>query len=241
MSVSENYILGIPPFSSETLLDTGKTDLLEMDAFLRMFTTQLEYQDPLNPMQSYELASQLAQFSTVEQLTRANEYLDYASKYLSSINNAQALALVDRDVSGNTDVITVTGGVPVSLSYTLEEPGMVTINIYDLNGKMVRSIEVGSLEAGTYEIDWDGKDYYGNQVEDGDYKVEVQLVTQTGETKTVYPDVEGNVAGMKFLSGLPYLILDRETGLKMPFGFVEEIYSRESNSEESGAKNQNGV
>ena len=44
---------------------------LNMNSFLTMFLAQLQNQDPTNPMQSYELASQLAQFTTVQQLSQA--------------------------------------------------------------------------------------------------------------------------------------------------------------------------
>lgn len=233
MNVGETYILGVPPFNNQSLLNASNNDLLNMDAFLKMFTTQLAHQDPLNPMESYELASQLAQFSSVEQLVSANKYLDYNSKYLSSINNAHAVEFLGKDVQGYTDIITVSNGVPAELSYTLQDGGQVRINIYDQKGNMVRSLGVGSLDAGTYQIGWDGRDYYGNRLGDGDYKIEIQIVSRMGETSIMYPSARGYASGVKFISGLPYLVLDKDTDLKMPMGFVQEVYDNENENKET--------
>ncbi len=223
MKLGDVYILGSPPFADDQqLFNLSKTDM-DMDAFLRMFTTQLEYQDPMNPMESYELAAQLAQFSTVEQLTKANKYLEHNAKYLSSINNAEAIHLLQKYISGFTDLITVKDGHPTELNFTLEDEGIVTINIYDESGRLVRSIERGKLTPGSYPVNWDGKDNFGNQVKDGDYRIEIEVLTVSGRREVIYPDAEGNVQGVKFIAGLPYLILDTETGLKMPMGFIIQI------------------
>ncbi|NLI31304.1 MAG: hypothetical protein GX422_00780, partial [Deltaproteobacteria bacterium] len=47
---------------SQTTSGSSSSKTLDMDAFLTMFTTQLKYQDPTNPLESYELSAQLAQF-----------------------------------------------------------------------------------------------------------------------------------------------------------------------------------
>ncbi|MEJ5300798.1 MAG: flagellar hook assembly protein FlgD [Thermodesulforhabdaceae bacterium] len=246
MIVGEPYILGIPPFANQdkTLIDLQKNKVLDLNAFLTMFTTQLEHQDPLNPMQSYELAAQLAQFSTVEQLIRANKYLEEGTQYLSSINNLEVVGLIGKYVKGFTDLITVKDGVPKNLNFTMESKGLVTIKIYDQSGKLVRSIDKGQLDKGSYSVDWDGLDNQGNKVPDGDYRIEIEVVNEKGQKQTIYPDAEGKVTSLKFINGLPYLVLDDDEGLKMPAGFVLQIWNEDhkaasSNTQESSS-NTNG-
>ncbi len=235
MRLGDVYILGSPPFDNdEQLFNLQKTNNMDMDAFLRMFTTQLEYQDPMNPMESYELAAQLAQFSTVEQLTKANRYLEHNAKYLSSINNAEAINLLQKYISGFTDLITVKNGHPTELRFTLETEGIVTINIYDESGRLIRSIDRGKLTPGNYPVDWDGKDNAGNQVKDGDYRIEIEVLSTTGKKEIIYPDAEGDVHGIKFIAGLPYLVLDVETGLKMPMGFIIKILEEKEQNNQQG-------
>jgi len=230
MLVGKPHILGIPPFESQqnkTLIDLQKNKVLDLNAFLTMFTTQLEHQDPLNPMESYELAAQLAQFSTVEQLIRANKYLEEGAEYLYSINNLEAVGLIEKYVKGFTDLITVQNGVSRNLNFTLESKGLVTINIYDQSGKLIRSIDKGQLEKGTHPVDWDGLDNQGNKVSDGDYRIEIEVVNEKGQKQVIYPDAEGKVTSLKFINGLPYLVLDDDEGLKMPVGFVLQVWNED--------------
>ncbi len=225
MLIGEPYILGVPPFTATdtTLLSTQANKSLDLDAFLKMFTTQLEHQDPLNPMESYELAAQLAQFSTVEQLMKANTYLKEGAAYLSSINNLEVIGLINKSVKGYTDLITVQDGIPVDLNFTLSERGLVTIYIYDESGRLVQSIDKGQLDAGTYPVGWDGCNMLGNKVSDGNYHIEIKVVNVKGQQQTIYPDAEGTVESVKFINGLPYLVLG-DKGIVMPAGYITQVW-----------------
>ena len=89
--------------SSETYVPPDKTTLGK-DDFLKLFVAQLENQDPLSPMESTEFTAQLAQFSSLEQLTNANQNLEYLLMYQSSMNNAEAVNFIGNTVkaSGNS-------------------------------------------------------------------------------------------------------------------------------------------
>ncbi|MCX7822662.1 MAG: flagellar hook assembly protein FlgD [Syntrophobacterales bacterium] len=227
MPVSAPYILGVPPFLAQdkTLIDLQKNKALDLEAFLKMFTTQLQHQDPMNPLKSHELAAQLAQFSTVEQLIRANQYLEEGAKYLFSINNLETVELIDKYVKGFTDVIVVKDGAPKDLNFTLDTGGVVTVNIYDQSGKLIRVLDKGKVDRGSHAIGWDGLDNQGRRVPDGDYRVEVVVVTESGRRQVIYPDAKGKATSLRFVNGLPYLVLDNDEGLKMPAGYVIQIWS----------------
>jgi flagellar basal-body rod modification protein FlgD len=61
----------------------------DFETFLRLLTTQMQNQDPLNPMESTEFASQLAQFSAVEQQVRSNELLEGLQAGLQTLSMGQ--------------------------------------------------------------------------------------------------------------------------------------------------------
>ncbi len=68
--------------------DTVGTSNLGKDAFLQLLVTQLQYQDPLSPQSNEDFVSQLAQFSTLEEM----------QSMTSLLSNSQALTLVGKNV-----------------------------------------------------------------------------------------------------------------------------------------------
>ena len=83
---------------------------LGKDDFLKLFVAQLQNQDPLSPMESTEFTSQLAQFSSLEQLTNVNQNLDYLLMYQSSMNNAEAINFIGSTVKASGSSIGVKDG-----------------------------------------------------------------------------------------------------------------------------------
>ncbi len=79
----------IPTSTSST-----SSNSMNEQSFLTLFLAQLQNQDPTSPMQSYELASQLAQFTTVEQLSQATTNLGDIQQYSANLNNGQITSLV---------------------------------------------------------------------------------------------------------------------------------------------------
>ncbi|MGC2061485.1 MAG: flagellar hook capping FlgD N-terminal domain-containing protein [Thermodesulfovibrionales bacterium] len=82
------------------------------DEFLKLFTSQLKYQDPLKPMDSTQFTTQLAQFSSLEQLYNVSASMQQVSLLQQQANNASAAGLIGRNITA-TDGIT---GKAVSVS-----------------------------------------------------------------------------------------------------------------------------
>ncbi len=98
--------------SSKT--DSSSGSNLDKDAFLQLLVTQMQYQDPLNPTSNTEYMSQLAQFSSVEQLQNlgtlfsSNQALNLTGQYV--ILNVPDSAGNTNQVSGLVDYVTVSDG-----------------------------------------------------------------------------------------------------------------------------------
>lgn len=91
-------------------------DELDRNAFLKLLITQIQMQDPLEPMPAHDYIAQLAEFSTVEQLQSANLqlFILYQAQAVS-----QALLLIghnistgDDGISGMVDAVVFTDGQP---------------------------------------------------------------------------------------------------------------------------------
>ncbi len=168
----------------------------DMNTFLTLLTTQLKYQDPLDPMDTAEFTNQLVQYSSVEQAIQTNEKLDSLLSMNIANLGAQAVSYIGKVAQVLGDVMPLDGGV-AKATYTLDKDvSSAVITVKDLNGKIVYS-ETAEKTSGTHEFTWDGKDSNGNQLEDGAYVISVSTTVPNGETNaTVTTTIFGKVTGV---------------------------------------------
>lgn len=161
---------------------TSKADD-QQTRFLKLLTTQLKNQDPLNPMDNAQMTSQLAQISTVDGIERLNATL---TSMMSSTNAQQALqaaALVGHGalVEGKNLPLTESGAIG---GYDLASSAdRVKIEIKDGNGAIVRTITVEDQDAGVQNFVWDGKDGDGKAMEAGSYTFNVTAIQGNNDVK----------------------------------------------------------
>jgi flagellar basal-body rod modification protein FlgD len=233
MSAIETQALN-RPFAMEatqntTTAGTGQANAynqLGMNSFLTMFTTQLKYQDPTNPLESYELAAQLAQFSSVEKLTELNNNMKEVQSYLASLTNAQMINLIGKDVTGPNGTLQVKDGQATSAAYKLNAAADVTVKIYDEDNVLVRTIKLGPQDAGSHEIKWDGCNDAGEKVAAGYYTSKVEAVDSDGKKLDIQPTIHGTVYSFRLEQGIPYLILNGPDGIRLPISEVQEVMNR---------------
>lgn len=152
---------------------TASTISAAQDRFLKLLTTQLKNQDPLNPLDNAQMTSQLAQISTVDGIEKLNVTLQ---KLLSANVDAEALqaaALVGHQVmvAGSGLQLTDAGAVGgVELGANADQ---VTVTIKDANGIVMNTLNLGKLDAGLRNFTWDGKTSAGVQAVNGAYSISV--------------------------------------------------------------------
>jgi len=186
----------------------GKKDL-KKDDFMKLFITQLQYQDPMKPMDSYEMAAQLAQFSNMEATMNMSANMEKLLDYQVSQNNLQMLNLLGNNaqVAGNSMV--VTDGKVLPTDFVLDQPAAsIKVTVFDENNRPVWQESPASQGAGPYMVEWDGKSSSGGQLPDGLYHYEVQAVSMTGETLPVSYRSTGKVTGINFDQGTTVITLD---------------------------------
>ena len=147
-----------PTASAPTGGTQSETQILGKEDFLNLLIAQLQHQDPLDPTDSVEFTAQLAQFSSLEQLSNVNDNLEKLELYQASINNSQAVSFIGKEIVARGNSLEVSGGAPVDCQFNLpEDAGSVTITIYDANGEFVRAFDVSNLPAGLQSLSWDAK------------------------------------------------------------------------------------
>ncbi|MDP4173250.1 MAG: flagellar hook capping FlgD N-terminal domain-containing protein [Bacteroidota bacterium] len=188
--------------TSNTDSTTSKTSLGK-DDFLKLMMAQLKYQDPLNPMDGTEYATQLAQFSSLEQLTNMNTSLNNSinANYLlaQSVNNTMAVSLIGKEIKLSGSTINYNGESNINLGYTLPSDAKnVTVNIYDSSGKLVKSVEESNTSSGTHKLSWDFTDNNGNKLSKGSYKYEVKATDYSNGSLTTEIFKFGVISSVKY-------------------------------------------
>ena len=130
---------------------------MNKDDFLKLFVTQLQNQDPLNPQDGNQFIAQLAQLSQVEQAYNTNTNLQ---SMLTAQNNAtvvSAVSFIGKEVLAAGSQVALTAGSSSTLNFRLSEPvSSLNIDIRDAAGNLVRTLTTGQTAAGDGSIAWDG-------------------------------------------------------------------------------------
>lgn len=193
--------------STDSTSTTHKTTLDQTD-FMTILLAQLKYQDPNNPMDDTELASQTVQYSNLEALNNINEGVQSLVSSLSSDSIATGVNYIGKSIKSTGYNLTVDDGTVSTLYYSLGEAVTdVTANVYDSDGDLIRSESLGSKGIGDYTYVWDGKNTDGTTMTDGTYGIIIKAVNAEGSNVVVQSQISGVVTGVKSSSGTVYLEL----------------------------------
>ncbi|MGO1117873.1 flagellar hook assembly protein FlgD [Rhodovibrionaceae bacterium A322] len=177
-----------------------------MDDFLLLLTTQMQNQDPLEPMDSEKFTEQLLNFSGIEQQINTNNKLD---QLLNLTGYNQTMGMVDyigTTVEYGSDMLNLSNG-QASFNYALDTNAATTkITITDESGAVVRTLD-GEVDAGSYSLTWDGKNDDGAQMPDGIYSVNITAADLAGETVEGSMTMIGRVTGVESQGGALQLML----------------------------------
>ncbi|MET1255020.1 flagellar hook assembly protein FlgD [Aliikangiella maris] len=199
-----------------------KKELGQSD-FLALLTTQLASQDPLSPVDNKEFISQMSQFASLDSLQTLVNRFGELSNSLTSNQALQASALVGRNVliEGNEGYLmneSVMAG-QLNLDQTTTN---IRFEIKDPAGQVIRSIEVGTQEAGDIDFIWDGNNNDGERMPPGNYIV-AAYGQVGGSTEQLKTSMVARVESVN-LGGSEGRILLNLTGLnQIDFNEVKEI------------------
>jgi len=187
--------------------EAEKSAEMNKEQFLQLLVAQLQNQDPLNPMESTEFTSQLAQFSSLEQMIDVNKNLVDIKSEVSVDPHGDPINYIGKLIKADDNSIIRKDGNNLTGSYKIDEGATITIGIYDQYGNEVRTINAGFKDPGEYPVEWEGKDNLGFDVSDGNYSFEVFGQNQFGNYVSIDTYSSGEVTGVTMANGLSYLLL----------------------------------
>lgn len=177
--------------------------------FLTMMVAQLQYQDPLNPVEGTDYTSQLAQFSSLEQQINTNSNLEAILKTIQEQGGEDNLLdYIGKEITCQDNLVTLENGTATGATYSLPEPGQVIVTIYDAGGNQVYSYAQTDLAAGTHAVEWNGQSLSGQSVSDGTFRYEIQAISDSGYPQDVQATYTGTVTGLTYANGSPQLLMD---------------------------------
>ncbi|MDQ1264973.1 MAG: flagellar basal-body rod modification protein FlgD [Bacteroidota bacterium] len=224
MTTSVSDALGTTSSYTTATKNSGTT---QKDEFLKLLTYQLKSQNPMKPYDNQEFASQLAQFSQLEQMidirSLIEEQLQANQILTNTMANSALPGMLGKDAKVLTNNIKFDGENSASIGYNLPYPAATgKLNIMDSSGKTVRTIDLSSseLNTGDHDYEWDGLDNNGNKLSEGNYKFNVNAYDSTGMAITADTYSTGKIQAVRFKSEGTLLVVN---GVEVSLANVTDI------------------
>ncbi|MDR0807948.1 MAG: flagellar hook assembly protein FlgD [Gemmobacter sp.] len=177
----------------------------DFNTFLKMLTTQMQNQDPLNPIDSTDYAVQLATFSGVEQQTLTNQLLLAMQNQFGLLGMAQMAGWVGSEARAIMPA-QISGDATVSLTpIRLAGADRAVLAVTDAEGAVVNRVELtGNAEV----VDWLPVDMAGNSLPDGRYSFTLENYRGETQLETTGVAVYGRIAEVRGGTNGPRLLMD---------------------------------
>lgn len=184
------------PASLGVTTDEGSTKLTAED-FLTLLVTELQYQDPTEPMDNAEMVSQLTGYSQLDELSSMNEKMDALTESINTMTGTNGLEYLGKQIEAKGNAVTKNGDEMSTLYFQLDEKATsLTFNIYGSNGAIVDTKTYTDVAAGAGAFKWDGTNSNGNTLSDGTYYALASSEDANGNTADVSTTTTGTVSGV---------------------------------------------
>jgi flagellar basal-body rod modification protein FlgD len=208
MTISAVSSTSVPTSTSSPVSASDQTNLNNQIAgnfttFLTLLTTQLQNQNPLDPLDTNQFTQQLVQFASVEQQMNMNTQLQTLVSLQQTAQNSQALGFVGKTVTVTGATAPLTNG-QAQWTFNPPSPATATFTITDSTGQTVFS-QTGTVQPGTQAFNWNGLDNSGRQWADGNYTMSVTAVGANGQSVAIPTTVTGVVNSVDLTQSPPVL------------------------------------
>lgn len=158
------------------------------NSFMTLLVTQLQNQDPLNPMENAEMTSQLAQINTVSGIEELNSTLEGITSQMDANQALQASGLIGKGIMvPGKDVLLEQDNegklYTTPFGIELAEPAKsVKATIVGEGGQVIKTYDdLGPLDAGVHSFDWPGLSDQGAAAASGRYSIQLEAADAEGE------------------------------------------------------------
>lgn len=192
---------------------TVGNDKLDKDAFFKLMLAQMKNQDPTNPMKSHEMAAQLANFSSLEQMQNVNQTLTEMKAGQKPIEQYQSLNFIGKAVSGDSARLARMKG-DKSHDFLFNLPGPATevkVVLKNADGEVIKKFDLQNLKEGSNRLAWSGEDEKGNKAPEGEYQFFIEAKNANGQKFDVKTNFSGTITGVNYTNEGPILLVGNQS------------------------------
>ncbi len=178
--------------------------------FLTLLTTQLQNQNPLDPLDTNQFTQQLVQFASVEQQLKTNDQLGSLITASKASAAATASGLIGKTVTADGATASLAEGAATWTLTPARAAAKAVMTITDAKGNVVAT-QTKALPAGSQSFTWDGRSSTGQLAADGKYTLKVQALDTTGSSVSVDTKISGAITSVDVTGAEPVLTIGDRT------------------------------
>lgn len=219
------------------------SDKLDKDAFMKLMLAQMKQQDPTNPLKSHEMASHLAQFAQLEQMTNMNTNIEAMRQGQKPTESFQALNFIGKWVSGDSSkVFRAKGDTDHDVRFKLSADAQdVSIKVRDSRGDIIRTVDLKDFKQGDNKWTWNGMKDNGSAASAGEYQIFIQAKGAEGQNLAVKTDFEGPISGVQYTAEGPVLMVGNQTVRMKDVKRIIDPDQAQKNDQKSQNSTQNNL
>jgi flagellar basal-body rod modification protein FlgD len=178
-------------------------------SFLQLLTTQLQNQNPLDPLDTNQFTQQLVEFAGVQEQLNTNDSLQTLVSLQQTAQATQALTFVGKTAIVNGSTATMSNS-QAKWELTVPSNSNVNISIANSSGQTVYTATVPET-AGSQPFSWNGVGSDGTQWPDGQYTLTASTTDSSGKSVGITTQVAGTVSGVNLTASPPLLMINGQS------------------------------
>ena len=197
---------------------------LDRNAFLRIFTTQLQNQNPLDPMKNEAFVAQLAQFSTLEATYAMSDSLGNFVNSQQSERMLRGSNLLGKQIFAPGVSMEQKGGEALEGVVRVKESyDNLKLNVVNADtGELVNQMELGPQTAGDFEFTWNGGNFDGEAAPAGNYRF--QAIGSLGEESVEVPVLaQSRIKGVSWDESMGEIFVEIADGRSIALNEITHI------------------
>lgn len=181
---------------------------LGKDDFMRIMVTQMQHQDPTQPFKAEQMAQELAQYASVEQLQNMSTNMGKMLNANQPLERLAMTGMIGKTVTVDRERFQHTEGQPESLHFTLPKAAKeVTVAVVNELGEPVIEKDLGEMTSGDQTFSWDGLRSNTLPAKGGNYTLKIMAKDDRGATIATNPQATATVVGVGFEGQEPALLV----------------------------------